>query len=270
MIRIGPAGVPLCSKDRSTVAGIQTVHQLGLNAMEVEFVRQVYMDNEAAQAAGKMAKQLDVELSVHAPYFINLCSDDRAKLAASKVRILQSCERAHYMGASIVVFHPGYYGKLTKEQAFERVRAACEDILDKMRMKGIKDVLLGLETMGKQSTFGTLEELIRLAQEVKGTVPVLDWAHLYARAGGQIDFKAVFDSLSPLKLKHFHCHITCVQFSLVGPGRGNERYHLTLDKKKPDYSPLVAEIKKRKLDVTLISESPILEKDALVLKKMFE
>jgi deoxyribonuclease-4 len=269
MIRIGPAGVPICSKDRSTIGGIKTVKQLGLNAMEIEFVRQVYVDNKAAEKIGKVAKQLDVELSVHAPYFINLCSEDRAKLGASKQRILQSCERAHWMGAGIVVFHPGFYGKLTKEQAFDRVKSACEDMIDKMKEKGI-DVLLGPETMGKQTTFGTLDELIDLAKQVKGLVPVIDWAHLYARAGGQLNFGAVFDSLKTLGLKHYHCHVTCVHFISAGPGKGNERYHLTLDKKRPDFKPLIEEIKKRKLDITLISESPVLEKDALVLKRMFE
>jgi deoxyribonuclease-4 len=53
-------------------------------------------------------------------------------------------------------------------------------------------------------------------------------------------------------------------------GKGNERYHLELKAKKPDFEPLVKEILKRKIDITLISESPVLEKDALILKKMFE
>jgi deoxyribonuclease-4 len=51
---------------------------------------------------------------------------------------------------------------------------------------------------------------------------------------------------------------------------GNERRHLTLDAKKPDYEPLVKEILKRRIDITMISESPVLEQDALLLKRMFE
>ncbi|MEM5798890.1 MAG: TIM barrel protein, partial [Candidatus Aenigmatarchaeota archaeon] len=173
-------------------------------------------------------------------------------------------------GASIVVFHPGFYGKLSKEQAFEKVKSACEDMIEKLRAKGIKDVMLGPETMGKQATFGELSEIIELCRAVKGCMPTIDFAHIYARQGGQIDFGQIFDALSELRLKHYHCHFTCVFYSPAGIGKGNERYHLTLDKLKPDFSLLVKEVLSRRLDVTLISESPILEKDAIKLKGMFE
>ncbi|RLJ07405.1 MAG: endonuclease IV [Candidatus Aenigmatarchaeota archaeon] len=269
MIRLGPAGVPISSEDRSTLAGIRKVAELGLQAMEVEFVRRVYMDRKAAEEAGKLAEELGIELSVHAPYFINLCSDDKQKVAASKKRILDSCLRAWEMGAKIVVFHPGFYGKLSPEMAFQRVKRACEEMREWLDKKGI-EVLLGPETMGRQSQFGTLEEIIRLCKAVKGCRPTVDFAHIYARQGGKIDFGQVFERLKVLKLKHYHCHFTCVEYSPAGVGRGNERYHLTLDKLKPDFRPLVKEILKRKLDITLISESPILEKDALKLKQIFE
>jgi deoxyribonuclease-4 len=266
-VLLGPAGVPTSTKGTSTEAGIQEVKRLGLNCMEIEFVRQVYMDNRMARQAGQLAKSLGVELSVHAPYFINLCNPE--KLKASMKRILDSCERAHHMGARVVVFHPGFYGKLEKEEACGMVRDACRKMAARIRQSGW-NVKLGPETMGKQGSFGTVDELVRISREVDGVMPVLDFAHIYARQGGKIDFGKVFDALKPLKLKRCHAHVTCVHHSLVGPGRGNERYHLTLDEKKPDYLPLVEEVMKRKLDITLISESPVLEQDALRLKRMFE
>ncbi|MFN4133105.1 MAG: TIM barrel protein, partial [Candidatus Hadarchaeales archaeon] len=94
MICLGPAGVPLSSKDRSTIGGLSHIASLGLNAMEVEFVRGVAMSNEMAQEVGEVARKLGIVLSVHCPYFINLCSDDRKKIEASKKRILDSAERA--------------------------------------------------------------------------------------------------------------------------------------------------------------------------------
>jgi deoxyribonuclease-4 len=242
--------------------------------MEVQFVRRVGMGNQLAKEVGELAKELNIKLSVHAPYYVNLCSQEKEKLEASKKRILGSCERASFMQASPVTFHPGFYGNLTSKEAFQAVKKACEDLIKKMRKKRIKNVELGLETMGKQSTFGTVEETVRLCKEVRGCVPVVDWAHLYARSGGglknQEDFTRIFDKLKSLKLKHLHSHFTCVEFSLVEEGRGNERKHLTLDAKKPGFEPLVKEILKRKTNITLISESPILEKDSLVLKKIFE
>jgi deoxyribonuclease-4 len=39
MIRFGPAGIPLSCKGRTLRDGIEDVHGLGLNAMEVQMVR---------------------------------------------------------------------------------------------------------------------------------------------------------------------------------------------------------------------------------------
>lgn len=274
MIYLGPAGVPTVSKDRSTLGGIKCTAELGLNAFECEFVRRVGMSNRAAEEAGELARELGIKLSVHCPYFVNLCSTDKEKLKASQQRILDSAERAHHMGADIALFHPGFYGKLTSQQALEAVRSACAEILDELSSRGIKDVCLGLETMGKQSTFGTLEEVIEVCKSVKGCVPVVDWAHLNCRYAGifktQRDYARIFDRLKPLKLKHLHTHVTGAEFTVVEPGKGNEKRHLTLDSKRPDFEPLVKEVLRRKLDITLISESPVLEQDALVLKQMFE
>lgn len=274
LIYIGPAGVPTVSEDRSTIGGVGCTSKLGLNAFEVEFVRRVGMGNEMAKQAGEVAKKLNVRLSVHCPYFVNLCSQEREKLEASKKRILDSVERAHHMGADVAVFHPGFYGKLTPERAYGAVKEACEDMLDRMKAKGIRGVRLGLETMGKQATFGSLGEVVGICKEVKGCAPVIDWAHLNCRSAGTLkrreDYARIFEELKPLKLEHLHTHVTCAEFTQVGPSKGNEKHHLTLDAKKPDFGPLAEEILRRKVEITLISESPTLEQDALVLKRMFE
>jgi deoxyribonuclease-4 len=271
-ILLGTAGVPVGCKERSTLAGIEHIHKINLNAMEIEFVRGVKMSLDMAKQAGKIAENLGVKLSIHAPYFINLCSPEKEKIEASKKRILDSVERAYLMHADVVVFHPGYYGKLGKEEAYEKVKQACEDLIATMKRKGWQDVKLGLETTGKISQFGTLDENMKIAKEVKGCVPVVDWAHIYARNAGKINYGEVFDKLSVLKLKHLHTHFSGMEFTPVGvTGKGNERRHLNIkDGAKPDYEPLVKEILKRKIDITLISESPNLEGDALHLKKMFE
>ncbi|MDI6825703.1 MAG: TIM barrel protein [Candidatus Aenigmarchaeota archaeon] len=271
-IWIGTAGVPESSKDRSTLGGLKTVSALKLNSMEIEFVRGVKMSNEIAKEVGKLADDLKIRLSIHAPYFINLCSLEKDKLEASKQRILDSAERAHFMHADIIVFHPAYYGKLSEKEAFQKVKEACEDLLDRMKDRGFSDVRLGLETTGKVSQFGTLDEIIEICKEVKGCTPVIDFAHLYARAAGRIDFSEIFDKILVIKLKHLHTHFSGMEFSPVRmTGMGNERRHLNLkDGAPPDYKPLVKEILNRKVDITLISESPNLEGDALFLKGVFE
>ncbi len=262
-IYIGTGGTPKSSKDRSTLSGLKRVNKLGLNAMEVEFVYGVRMSTEMAEEVGELARKLGIRLSIHAPYYINLTSTEKKKIEASKRRIIKSCERGHIMGAKIVVFHPAYYGKLTPEETYTRVKKECEEIVDRLKERGIQDVIVGLETTGKKSQFGTVDECVKIAKEVKGCGICVDWAHVYARNGGKINFGEVIDKVLTLKTKHIHSHFSGIKFSDKG-----ERNHLTISSGQPEYEGVVEEIKKRKLDITLISESPNLETDALKLKEM--
>jgi deoxyribonuclease-4 len=217
MIYLGPAGVPTVSKERTTLAGIKCTAELGLNAFECEFVRRVGMSNEMADEVGKLAEKLGIRLSVHCPYFVNLCSMEREKLKASQKRIIDSAERAHHMRADIALFHPGFYGKLDSKEAVKAIERSCAEILDELRSKGINDVHLGLETMGKQSTFGTLEEILEVCKKVKGCVPVIDWAHLNCRYAGLFktreDYAKVLDRIKPLEAKAsaHSCNVRRVQ-----------------------------------------------------------
>jgi len=271
MIYLGPAGIPTVSKERTTIAGIRCVAELKLSALEVEFVRRVGMSNELAKETGRVAKELNILLSVHCPYFVNLCSQEKEKLEASKRRILDSVERAFHMGSDVAVFHPGFYGDQTPEAAFKAIEGACRDMLDRMGAKGIKGVRLGLETTGKVSQFGTLDEIIEICKKLKGCAPVVDFAHIYARRAGRIDYGEVFEKLKPLKLKHLHSHFTSMEWTPAkAPWQGNERRHLELKVNKPPFEPLAKEVLKRKVNITLISESPILEKDSLEMKRILE
>jgi deoxyribonuclease-4 len=263
-IFLGPAGIGIGCKGSSTVDGIKYAHDVGLNAMEVEFVRGVKMGNDLAKECGRVAKELDVDLSVHAPYFVNLSSVEKVKIAASQKRILDAVERGHHMGACVVAFHPGYYGKMKKEEAYITVKESLKELVGEMRRKGIDDVKLGLETTGKQGAFGTLDEVVRLCKEIKQCTPVVDFAHIYARQGGKIDYEKVLDAVKPLCLKHMHSHFSNIEFTSKG-----ERRHLPLDS-SPAFEPLAKELLKRKINIAIICESPMLEKDSLKMKAVFE
>ncbi len=257
-IKLGPAGSPA----NSTLEGVSKVRELGLQAMEVEFVRGVKMGNGLAREIGKERERTGIELSVHAPYYINLASDEKRKQEESKKRILDSCERGHYMGARHVVFHPAYFGKNDKEDVYQTTK---EHILDMLRTIEKKkwNVLLSPETTGKHSALGSLEETIRLAKET-GCSLCIDPAHIYARNYGKIDFAEVLDRLKPLKLKHLHCHFSNIEYTAKG-----ERMHLVLDH-SPDFRAFAKEILKRRLNITIISESPVTWKDSLKMKKILE
>ena len=46
--------------------------------------------------------------------------------------------------------------------------------------------LIGIETSGRQELWGTLEEVLEVANHVEGTVPVLNMAHIHARGHGRL------------------------------------------------------------------------------------
>ncbi|PLC68144.1 endonuclease IV [Vulcanisaeta sp. EB80] len=268
-VYIGPAGVPIGARERKksagTLDGIRYVSEVGLNAMEVEFVQGVRMNREAAQEAGELARELGVRLSVHAPYFINLCSEEAEKVEASIKRLQESLDRGETMGATVVVFHPAYYGKLGPEGCYNAVKDAVLRILDWMRESGITHVRLGLEVMARKSQFGSLEETFRLVREVNNpqVVAVIDWGHVYARNGGSIDYRAVLNMWREyFGDQPMHTHFTCVKYK---NGEWVDE-HEPMDTNNPPFEPLARELAGEDIEITIINESPLLEKDALRMK----
>jgi deoxyribonuclease-4 len=170
------------------------------------------------------------------------------------------------MGAEAVAIHSAYYSDLSVEQAFEKVKVEFEEIHEKMKTSGIKNIKLGVETMGRWSQFGSLEETIELSKKLKFVIPLIDWSHLFVRGRGKINFENIFDELKPLKLEHIYSHFQNVQKNKKGE---YVDIHVPLDH-SPSFEEFAKVLLKRKVDITIISESPILEQDSLKMKRILE
>ena len=251
MIRIGPAG----SGGLGNLKGIQKVTRMKLDCMEVEFTYGVRMSLDEARTVGALAKEKGVLLSVHAPYYINLASDEKEKVVASKKRILDSCERADALGAKNVVFHAGFYQKKTGAQTYRLIKKAILEIQRKITRNRWK-VKLCPKITGKPPQFGSLQELLKLKRDT-GCGICVDFAHLYARQQGEIDYSQIIKKLP----KSFHAH-----FSGIAYGEKGERKHLNTTQKF--FEPLAAALLKRNANVTLINESPQPHKDAAMMKRV--
>ncbi len=262
MIYLGPAGIPLSAKGKGIVRGIKRVSELGLSALELQFGHGVNIGLELAKKAGETAKEEGIRLSVHAPYFINLNSEKEGVVEESKKRLLKSAEIAEAAGAGIVVFHAGFYSGKTGHEAAKTIK---ENLID-VREKCPENVMLGVETMGKKSSFGTLEE-IRIVCG-KGIVPVLDFAHIHAR-GRRLDsresIQELFDEYERIFSKFLHAHFTGIVY-----GPSGEKYHVPIEEGEPDFSLLAPFLKSRKYPCTVISESPLLDEDSLRMKRILE
>ncbi len=268
MIRIGQAGIPLSCKGRTNKDGlVYTKQVLDLNAMEVQFVRGLYaMKDEEAQFIKDYSKENDVELHVHAPYYINLAGDEEADLSFEK--ILFSARLAEKMGAKTVVTHPGYYGKLSERKTLKRIIKNTKKLQSLFKKEKLK-VKIGLETMGKQKVFGSIDEIVEVCNNVKGVIPAIDMGHIHARCNGCLkdreNFEEVFQKLKLLRLKHYLIHLTGVLYE-----NGNEYYHLPIKKGDMPLAPLIEIILDNNYNVTFISESPLLEHDAVYIRLQVE
>ena len=251
MIKIGPAG----SEGLGNLEGVRKVARLQLDCMEVEFTYGVRMSVQDAREVGALAKEKGIVLSVHAPYYINLVSDEKEKISASQQRILDACQRAHALGARNVVFHAGFYQKKTAEQTYAMIKKAILEIQRRIKKNKWK-VKLCPEVTGKPSQFGSIEELLALRKETGCSICV-DFAHLYARRQGKVDYGQILKKLP----KKFHAHFSGIEYGPKG-----ERKHLKTTQKF--FKPLAQALLKARRDITLICESPQPYKDAAMMRRV--
>ncbi|MBL7160403.1 MAG: TIM barrel protein [Candidatus Aenigmarchaeota archaeon] len=267
----GTAGIPVGTKPRNTLEGIKQVKKLGLGCMELEFVRSINISDKKAPEVRKLAKQENVLLSAHAPYFINLNAVDPEKRKASIGRILNSARILNLCGGWSVCFHAGFYMGMPHDKVYQSVRESLEAITEALKTEGIK-LWVRPEIGGKPTSWGSLEEIIKISQELEGVQPCIDWAHLHARSLGKnnsySEFAAVLETiekgLGKEALKNMHCHAEGIEFGPKG-----ERSHSNLGSSL-NYQDLMKALKDFSVKGVLISESPNIEGDALLMKKVYD
>ena len=276
--RFGPAGMPLGFKDlKKTVDEMPAyLRAEGLDSFEYQMVRWgpvPQIKQEMAEKLGKNAVENDVWLTAHGSYFVNLTSPRKETLEASKKRLLACVTGANWMGAHIVVFHPGAYEGRSPREVFLGCEKAMKEVVESMRSLGIAKVHLAPETMGKGSQFGSLDEVLLLCERVELTEPSVDWAHLHARDGGRFktieDVAKVMDEiekrLGTKALKNIHGHYSHIEFTAKG-----ERRHHNLDRPEygPDFKFLARLIAERDLNPVITCETPNRDHDAQMLRDM--
>ncbi len=264
-VYVGTAGIPNSAKRKNTVDGIRRVAELGLNAMELEFVRGISLSREAAAKAREVSRELGVVLTAHAPYYINLLSDKEEVRRASVERIVESAKVAYIAGAWSVVFHPGYYGRYGPREAVKIVRETLERVAETLKSMGVR-IWVRPETMGGLAEVGSLEEVLSIVEGLDMALPAIDFAHIYARSIGRVNdpdgFRRVLEEverrLGGEALRNSHVHMSGMEF-----GERGERAHRNFDESEFNWRAAVEVLKEFGVEGVVISESPNLEDDAL-------
>ena len=266
----GTAGIPRSAKGNNSISGIERLRELDLDCMELEFVQGVRMGEKGAGNVLEAAEKRNIALSVHAPYYINLNSPEEEKLKASLERIYQAARIGSLCGAESIVLHAAFYQKSSKQDTYKRVSKALKELTGQFRDEGIPAVLRP-ETMGKRTQFGTLEEVLALSTEIEGVMPCLDFSHMHAREGKENSYSEFMAILSKVEetlgkegLSNMHMHISGIKYDKNG-----EKKHLTLKESDFNYPELLRAIKEFEIGGLVICESPSLEEDALLLRRIY-
>ncbi|MDP2983135.1 MAG: TIM barrel protein [Candidatus Latescibacter sp.] len=267
----GTAGSPVAAKSGDTISGLKLLKELGLDAMELEYVYGAFPGEEKARAVALAAEENGIRLTAHGPYYINLNSNEEKKFEDSRNRILKTARMGSLSGAESITFHAAFYQKSDPEKVFMKVHDVLDDIVRTLRESKV-DVDVRPETTGKSSQFGTLDEIVRLSAEVEGIHPCIDWSHLHARTGEyntSPEFQSVIDSvrrgLGDRELRIFHMHISGIQY-----GPSGEKKHLDMKESDFNYKDLLHVLKDNGITGIMIAESPHREDDALLLKDYYE
>src|SRR3972149_3057885 len=227
----------------------------------------VARDYEELEELGRIAKELDIQMSLHAPYYMDLADVD-GLAEKSRDAILWGSLLAHAVQGTTVVAHLGRYGGLAPTEALEKIRENLSIVRQRMDAANLSP-LLGVEASGLQEVVGSLDEILYLGNSIKGVVPVLNFAHLHAREGGILrrpeDFAMILEKAQRFAIGPFHAH-----FSGVEREGGNEVRYTPIKKGDLRFEPLAECLLGDSYDVTLISSSPLLEHDAMYMRVIFD
>lgn len=277
--RFGPAGNSesfAAAGFKSTLQAPAWLAQMGLTAYEYQCGRGVRVSVDSALQLGALAKEYDIALSLHAPYFISLASVDPQKRDNSITYILDSARAVSLMGGDRIVVHPGGLGGRSREEATALAKETLIRAQAALDENGLSDVHICPETMGKINQLGNLEEVLDMCTVDERFYPCIDFGHLNSRTQGEVNSTAAFaqvidtikNRLGEERGRCFHVH-----FSKIAYTAGGEKCHLTFEDNVfgPDPTPLMEVIAARDLAPVVICESAGTQaEDALSMMQLWK
>ena len=278
MIKFGPSGNSIAFSTAGyskSVESAKWVKDLGLNCFEYSFGRGVNLSDEKALEIGEAFRENGVEISVHAPYYVNFANPDDEMCEKSYGSILSSARKVKLLGGKRVVFHPASQGKMSREKAVELTIERLKTLRDRIYAEGLDDVIYCPETMGKLGQIGTIEEIVEFCKIDKIYTPCVDFGHVNARELGSLKTEEDFlDRLQYMikelgfeRMVNFHVHFSKIEYSAKGEVR-----HLTFedDQFGPNFTPLAVALKKLGLQPYIVCESAGTQDiDALNMQKIY-
>lgn len=277
--KFGPAGNSesfALMKYKSSLDVPEYIERMGLDAYEYQCGRGVNIGLDKAAELGLRAKEKNIALSLHAPYYISMSSVEPEKRDNSVNYILQSARAVNAMGGERIIVHTGSCGKISREEALSLATHTMKKAVSALDSEGLSNIRICPETMGKINQLGTLDEVLELCLVDERLIPCIDFGHLNARTMGGLstfqDFSEVFDKIEDKlglsRLREFHSHFSKIEYTT-----GGEKKHLTFEDTVygPNFEPVVELILKKNCSPTIICESAGTQaEDAKKMKDYYE
>ena len=278
MIKFGPSGNSLSFYEEGNKTTEQTplwLKERGLDVFEYSFGRGVNLKDEKALILGELFKKHGIEITVHAPYYINFAGTDE-NAGKSYNYLLDSAKKLQLLQGERVVFHPATQGKMERKEAFLLAKERLKVLTEYVYLNGLENLKFCPETMGKLGQIGTIEEIVDFCKVDKIFTPCVDFGHVNAREQGSLktvnDYKTrleyMISELGFDRVKNFHVHFSKIEYSLKGEVR-----HLTFDDNVygPEFEPLVVALIDLGLTPTILCESNGTQaEDAIKMKEMYK
>lgn len=279
MIKFGPSGNSLRFYQegyKSTVDAPLWLANQGLNIYEYSFGRGINISDAKANEIAQKAVENGVEITVHAPYYINLANPSDEMAEKSYQYIINSALKAREFGGKRIVFHPSTVGKMTREEAVALTQKRMEILAGLIVKNNLDDMIFCPETMGKINQIGTVEEVTEFCKVADFFIPTVDFGHINARTQGSLvtqeDYEKlivhIIENLGFERAKNLHVHFSKIQYST-----GGEVRHLTFSDNiyGPDFEPLARAFKKYNMEPYIICESDGTQADdAIEMKRIYE
>lgn len=279
MIKFGVAGNSLsfyAEGNKHTYEAAKWCAEKGIDVFEYSFGKGVRMTESTARQIGNFFRLYNVDLSVHAPYYINFANPESDKINSSINYVFQSLTKLNeFNWGERVILHPATQGKLMRNEAVELTYKNLSLLAENVVQQGFSDKKICLETMGKLAQIGTVEEIINFCKIAPFYFPCIDFGHINARTMGGLkssdDYRRIIDfmldNLPFEKVNRMHIH-----FSKIMYGSAGEIKHLTFSDNifGPEFFPLALVIKEYNLEPVIICESDGTQaEDAIFMKELF-
>jgi deoxyribonuclease IV len=266
----GTVGSPKSTpkKPGGSIGAILRLKELALGALELGWVQSVRVSEATCADIRKTCAENGIDISVHAPYFINLnASTD--EWPNSRKRLMDAAFFGNLAGATDIIFHPGSYFGQPPEAVLPLAIERLAGCVAELRATG-NPVIIRPETMGKPAMLGSLEDTLAMSTAIPGVEPCLDFAHLHARAGdGSLNtlsewlqvINAYAAALGEESLQRLHIHLSGIEYSEKG-----ERSHLPIQESDLDLNALFNALRQRGCAGRILCESPEMEDDAIFMR----